>query len=45
MQQSSNATTGQPARPKNMVKIPFIVFHLARLIFTDQASQLGMICP
>ena len=27
------------------VKIPFIVFHLARLIFTGQASHLDMICP
>ena len=35
------------ARPKmaHMVKIPFIVFYLARLIFTGQASHLDMICP
>ena len=35
------------ARPKmaQMVKMPFIVFHLARLIFTGQTSHLDMIYP
>ena len=35
------------ARPNmaQMVKIPFIIFHLARLIFTGQTSHLGMIYP
>ena len=35
------------ARPKmaQMVKMPFIVFHLARLIFTGQGSHLDMIYP
>ena len=35
------------ARPKmaQMVKMPFIVFHLARLIFTGQSSHLDMIYP
>ena len=28
-----------------MVKIPFIIFHLARLIFTGQTSHLDMIYP
>ena len=34
-------------RPKmaRLVKIPFIVFRLARLIFTGQASHLNMIYP
>ena len=35
------------ARPKmtQMVKMPFIVFHLARLIFTSQNSHVDMIYP
>ena len=35
------------ARPKTaqMVKMPFIVFHLARLIFMGQTSHLDMIYP
>ena len=35
------------ARPKmaQMVKMPFIFFHLARLIFTGQTSHLDMIYP
>ena len=35
------------ARPKmaQMVKMPFIFFHLARLIFTGQTSHLDMLYP
>ena len=33
------------ARSSQMVKMPFIVFHLARLIFTGQSSHLDMIYP
>ena len=35
------------ARPKmaQMVKMPFTVFNLARLIFTSQTSHLDMIYP
>ena len=35
------------ARPNmaQMVKTPFLIFHLARLIFTGQTSHLDMIYP
>ena len=35
------------AHPKmaQLVKIPFIVFHLARLMFTGQSSHLDVVNP
>ena len=34
-----------PLRVAQLVKIPFIVFHLARLIFTGQTSHLDVVYP